>query len=184
MKTSYWLVFGLFPVCSDDFLPVLKSPVGLVGEEAANTTTQRPSLSNMSIKHPLIEIQWVLKDPMCVWLVDLLWVWYVFNLLCEQKLSPHADEEDLSGSGSERLSFRRDGMDIRQPCKQHPSRYFLVLTLYQHCTTLYYYCTNIAPHYITLCHTTLCHILIKQYYTILHCTVQHYINTVPHRTTL
>ncbi|XP_037531598.1 TBC1 domain family member 2A [Nematolebias whitei] len=42
---------------SDDFLPVLKSPLGLVGEEAANTTTQRPSLSNMSIKHPLIEFQ-------------------------------------------------------------------------------------------------------------------------------
>ncbi|XP_069029693.1 TBC1 domain family member 2A isoform X2 [Embiotoca jacksoni] len=42
---------------ADDFLPVLKSPLGLVGEEAANVPTQRTPLSNMSIKHPLIEIQ-------------------------------------------------------------------------------------------------------------------------------
>ncbi|XP_076594450.1 TBC1 domain family member 2A [Chaetodon auriga] len=42
---------------ADDFLPVLKSPVGLVGEEAANVPSQRMPLANMSIKHPLIEIQ-------------------------------------------------------------------------------------------------------------------------------
>ncbi|XP_069575643.1 TBC1 domain family member 2A isoform X2 [Brachyistius frenatus] len=42
---------------ADDFLPVLKSPLGLVGEEAANVPTQRTPLGNMSIKHPLIEIQ-------------------------------------------------------------------------------------------------------------------------------
>ncbi|XP_023131803.2 TBC1 domain family member 2A [Amphiprion ocellaris] len=41
---------------TDDFLPVLKSPLGLVGEEAANLSTRTP-LSNVSIKHPLIEIQ-------------------------------------------------------------------------------------------------------------------------------
>ncbi|XP_072252494.1 uncharacterized protein [Leuresthes tenuis] len=42
---------------ADDFLPLLKSPLGLVGEEAASAPTQRTPLSNMSIKHPLIEIQ-------------------------------------------------------------------------------------------------------------------------------
>lgn len=47
----------LFPVAADDFLPMLKSPLGLVGEEAANTPTQRTPLANMSIKHPLIEFQ-------------------------------------------------------------------------------------------------------------------------------
>ncbi|XP_040904456.1 TBC1 domain family member 2A [Toxotes jaculatrix] len=42
---------------SDDFLPLLKSPVGLVGEEAANTPSQRTPLADVSIKHPLIELQ-------------------------------------------------------------------------------------------------------------------------------
>ncbi|XP_045886723.1 TBC1 domain family member 2A isoform X2 [Micropterus dolomieu] len=42
---------------ADDFLPVLKSPLGLVGEEAANAPSQRTPLVDMSIKHPLIEIQ-------------------------------------------------------------------------------------------------------------------------------
>uniref|UniRef100_A0A3B4UMN3 TBC1 domain family member 2 n=1 Tax=Seriola dumerili TaxID=41447 RepID=A0A3B4UMN3_SERDU len=42
---------------TDDFLPVLKSPLGLVGEEAANVPSQRTPLANMSIKHPLIELQ-------------------------------------------------------------------------------------------------------------------------------
>ncbi|XP_034546767.1 TBC1 domain family member 2A [Notolabrus celidotus] len=42
---------------TDDFLPPMKSPVGLVGEGAANTPSQRPALTNMSIKHPLIAIQ-------------------------------------------------------------------------------------------------------------------------------
>ncbi|XP_044060442.1 TBC1 domain family member 2A [Siniperca chuatsi] len=42
---------------ADDFLPVLKSPLGLVGEAAANVPSQRTQLANMSIKHPLIEIQ-------------------------------------------------------------------------------------------------------------------------------
>ncbi|XP_056137160.1 TBC1 domain family member 2A isoform X2 [Lampris incognitus] len=44
--------------CPDDFLPKVKSPPGLVGEEAANLPPlQRTLLANMSIKHPLIEIQ-------------------------------------------------------------------------------------------------------------------------------
>ncbi|XP_028271333.1 TBC1 domain family member 2A-like isoform X2 [Parambassis ranga] len=42
---------------ADDFLPALKSPLGLVGEGAASTAAQRMPLTNMSIKHPLIEIQ-------------------------------------------------------------------------------------------------------------------------------
>ncbi|KAG7232143.1 hypothetical protein INR49_009501 [Caranx melampygus] len=42
---------------TDDFLPVLKSPLGLVGEEAANIPMQRMPLANMSLKHPLIELQ-------------------------------------------------------------------------------------------------------------------------------
>ncbi|KAI3351402.1 hypothetical protein L3Q82_020209 [Scortum barcoo] len=42
---------------ADDFLPVLKSPLGLVGEGAANAQSQRTPLTNMSIKHPLIELQ-------------------------------------------------------------------------------------------------------------------------------
>ncbi|XP_071313254.1 TBC1 domain family member 2A isoform X2 [Trachinotus anak] len=42
---------------TDDFLPMLKSPLGLVGEEAANVPSQRTPLANMSIKHPLIELQ-------------------------------------------------------------------------------------------------------------------------------
>ncbi|XP_047208827.1 TBC1 domain family member 2A isoform X2 [Girardinichthys multiradiatus] len=41
----------------DDFLPSLKSPVGLVGEEAAIAPSQRTPLASMSIKHPLIQIQ-------------------------------------------------------------------------------------------------------------------------------
>ncbi|XP_056899436.1 TBC1 domain family member 2A isoform X2 [Takifugu flavidus] len=40
-----------------NFLPLLKSPVGLVGEEAANVLSLRTPLANMSLKHPLIEIQ-------------------------------------------------------------------------------------------------------------------------------
>ncbi|XP_074505592.1 TBC1 domain family member 2A isoform X2 [Sebastes fasciatus] len=40
-----------------DFLPALKSPVGLVGEEAANVPSQWAPLANVSIKHPFIEIQ-------------------------------------------------------------------------------------------------------------------------------
>ncbi|XP_061895946.1 TBC1 domain family member 2A isoform X2 [Entelurus aequoreus] len=43
--------------CADDFLPLLKTPVGLVGEEAASVAPQRTPLANMSIKHPFIEIQ-------------------------------------------------------------------------------------------------------------------------------
>ncbi|XP_021168357.2 TBC1 domain family member 2A isoform X1 [Fundulus heteroclitus] len=42
---------------TDHFLPVLKSPVGLVGQEAAIAPTQRTPLASMSIKHPLIQIQ-------------------------------------------------------------------------------------------------------------------------------
>ncbi|XP_077388408.1 TBC1 domain family member 2A isoform X2 [Festucalex cinctus] len=42
---------------ADDFLPLLKSPAGLVGEEAANETPPRTPLANMSIKHPFIQIQ-------------------------------------------------------------------------------------------------------------------------------
>nr|XP_057920000.1 TBC1 domain family member 2A [Doryrhamphus excisus] len=42
---------------ADEFLPLLKSPVGLVGEEAANMAPQRTPLANMSIKHPFIGIQ-------------------------------------------------------------------------------------------------------------------------------
>ncbi|KAM4733074.1 TBC1 domain family member 2A isoform 2-T2 [Anableps anableps] len=36
---------------------MLRSPVGLVGEEAASTPAQRTPLASMSIKHPLIQIQ-------------------------------------------------------------------------------------------------------------------------------
>ncbi|KAG7277960.1 hypothetical protein CRUP_022130 [Coryphaenoides rupestris] len=47
----------LGPRCQD-FLPTVKSPLGLVGEEAANQPPPpRPGLANMSIKHPLIELQ-------------------------------------------------------------------------------------------------------------------------------
>ncbi|XP_078100546.1 TBC1 domain family member 2A isoform X4 [Sander vitreus] len=47
----------LFPVCAEDFLPVLESPIGLVGEEAANVPSQRTPLADVSLKHPLIHIQ-------------------------------------------------------------------------------------------------------------------------------
>ncbi|XP_067103528.1 TBC1 domain family member 2A isoform X1 [Osmerus mordax] len=45
--------------CPDSFLPVVKMPWGLVGEEAASRPAppQRTPLSSMSIKHPLIHIQ-------------------------------------------------------------------------------------------------------------------------------
>lgn len=49
-------VYMFLLVCAD-FLPLLKSPLGLVGEEAANVQSQRTPLTNMSIKHPLIELQ-------------------------------------------------------------------------------------------------------------------------------
>ncbi|XP_068587555.1 TBC1 domain family member 2A-like [Cebidichthys violaceus] len=42
---------------ADNFLPVLTGPLGLVGEEAANVPSPRTPLTNMSLKHPLIEIQ-------------------------------------------------------------------------------------------------------------------------------
>lgn len=42
---------------ADDFLPVLKSPIGLVGEGAASVPMTRIPLANVSLKHPLIEIQ-------------------------------------------------------------------------------------------------------------------------------
>ncbi|XP_034453708.1 TBC1 domain family member 2A isoform X2 [Hippoglossus hippoglossus] len=42
---------------TDDFLPVRKSPLGLVGKDAANASSQRTQLTNVSIKHPLIELQ-------------------------------------------------------------------------------------------------------------------------------
>ncbi|XP_026186724.1 TBC1 domain family member 2A [Mastacembelus armatus] len=42
---------------ADTFLPLLKSPLGLVGEEAANIPSPRAPLANVSIKHPLIELQ-------------------------------------------------------------------------------------------------------------------------------
>ncbi|KAM6980820.1 uncharacterized protein FYW47_000583 [Aplochiton taeniatus] len=43
----------------EDFLPLVKTPPGLVGEGAANLSAplQWNTLSNVSIKHPLIEIQ-------------------------------------------------------------------------------------------------------------------------------
>ncbi|XP_030223759.1 TBC1 domain family member 2A [Gadus morhua] len=43
----------------EDFLPMVKSPQGLVGEEAANQPPQPRTggLANMSLKHPFIEIQ-------------------------------------------------------------------------------------------------------------------------------
>ncbi|XP_034038161.1 TBC1 domain family member 2A [Thalassophryne amazonica] len=42
---------------ADEFLPQLTSPLGLVGEDAANGPSQCTLLANVSIKHPLIEIQ-------------------------------------------------------------------------------------------------------------------------------
>ncbi|XP_030621362.1 TBC1 domain family member 2A [Chanos chanos] len=44
--------------CSEDFLPTVKTPPGLVGEEAASQPIARlRSPLNVSLKHPLIEIQ-------------------------------------------------------------------------------------------------------------------------------
>ncbi|XP_053284123.1 TBC1 domain family member 2A isoform X2 [Pleuronectes platessa] len=42
---------------TDDFLPVRKSPLGLVGREAAGASSPRTQITNVSIKHPLIELQ-------------------------------------------------------------------------------------------------------------------------------
>ncbi|XP_061690425.1 TBC1 domain family member 2A isoform X2 [Syngnathoides biaculeatus] len=41
----------------DDFLPLLKSPAGLVGEEAADESPHGTALGDVSIKHPFIQIQ-------------------------------------------------------------------------------------------------------------------------------
>ncbi|XP_072525006.1 TBC1 domain family member 2A [Salminus brasiliensis] len=46
----------LLDTCPANFLPTVKIPPGLVGEEAANVPVQTNPL-NVSIKHPLIEIQ-------------------------------------------------------------------------------------------------------------------------------
>ncbi|KAL7858402.1 hypothetical protein AOLI_G00185040 [Acnodon oligacanthus] len=46
----------LLDTCPANFLPTVKIPPGLVGEEAANLPVQTNPL-NVSIKHPLIEIQ-------------------------------------------------------------------------------------------------------------------------------
>ncbi|KAJ8371678.1 hypothetical protein AAFF_G00303540 [Aldrovandia affinis] len=45
--------------CTDDFLPMVKAPTGLVGEEAARQPAprQHAMISNVSFKHPLTEIQ-------------------------------------------------------------------------------------------------------------------------------
>ncbi|XP_036407473.1 TBC1 domain family member 2A isoform X1 [Megalops cyprinoides] len=45
--------------CADDFLPTVKIPTGLVGEEAAclPAPQRQATLSNVSFKHPLTEIQ-------------------------------------------------------------------------------------------------------------------------------
>ncbi|KAG7458901.1 hypothetical protein MATL_G00225640 [Megalops atlanticus] len=45
--------------CTDDFLPTVKTPTGLVGEEAARhpAPRQHATLTNVSFKHPLTEIQ-------------------------------------------------------------------------------------------------------------------------------
>ncbi|XP_055368385.1 TBC1 domain family member 2A isoform X2 [Betta splendens] len=42
---------------ADNFLPVLKSPLGLVGEGAATVPSTQMLFANMSLKHPLIELQ-------------------------------------------------------------------------------------------------------------------------------
>ncbi|XP_067374023.1 TBC1 domain family member 2A isoform X2 [Channa argus] len=42
---------------TEDFLPVLKSPLGLVGEGAASVSLSQTLFANVSIKHPLIELQ-------------------------------------------------------------------------------------------------------------------------------
>ncbi|KAK2848712.1 hypothetical protein Q5P01_008546 [Channa striata] len=42
---------------TEEFLPVLKSPLGLVGEGAANASSSQTLFANVSIKHPLIELQ-------------------------------------------------------------------------------------------------------------------------------
>ncbi|XP_053735288.1 TBC1 domain family member 2A isoform X1 [Synchiropus splendidus] len=44
------------PESPDEFLPVLKVPLGLVGEDT-DVPSKRSSLTNLSIKHPIIELQ-------------------------------------------------------------------------------------------------------------------------------
>ncbi|XP_051935701.1 TBC1 domain family member 2A isoform X2 [Hippocampus zosterae] len=42
---------------TENFLPLLRSPVGLVGQEAANEAPRGTPLADVSIKHPFIQIQ-------------------------------------------------------------------------------------------------------------------------------
>lgn len=49
--------FCLTCVSADNFLPVLESPLGLVGEAAATVSSPQTLFANVSLKHPLIELQ-------------------------------------------------------------------------------------------------------------------------------
>lgn len=44
-------------LAAENFLPPLRSPVGLVGQEAAKEAPRGTPLANVSIKHPFIQIQ-------------------------------------------------------------------------------------------------------------------------------
>lgn len=81
---SYMYVYMFLLVCVD-FLPLLKSPLGLVGEEAANVQSQRTPLTNMSIKHPLIELQWVEHSHLFPLLHSCPWFYPIF-LICRNSV--------------------------------------------------------------------------------------------------
>uniref|UniRef100_A0A8C9VFB5 TBC1 domain family member 2 n=1 Tax=Scleropages formosus TaxID=113540 RepID=A0A8C9VFB5_SCLFO len=74
---------------TDVFLPIVKTPPGLVGEEAANLPAPKSqsTLSNVSFKHPLTEIQ-----------THLLYPFHhaVFGVLCCKQCLPAAEEWDKS----------------------------------------------------------------------------------------
>ncbi|KAM9795573.1 TBC1 domain family member 2A [Neosynchiropus ocellatus] len=65
------------PACAsgppDEFLPVLKVPLGSVGE-AADVPSQRSSLANLSIKHPIVELQISVHHRRQRSLQDWIWV--------------------------------------------------------------------------------------------------------------
>ncbi|KAK9518561.1 hypothetical protein VZT92_023865 [Zoarces viviparus] len=79
---------------ADNFLSVLTGPLGLVGEEAANVPSPRTPLANMSLKHPLIEIQNSVHSLRKRVSQELSQSQSVFHVDAPQRIPPNSEEPD------------------------------------------------------------------------------------------
>ncbi|XP_075961342.1 TBC1 domain family member 2A [Anarhichas minor] len=83
---------------ADNFLSVLTGPLGLVGEEAANVPSPRTPLANMSLKHPLIEIQNSVHSLRKRASQELSQSQSVFHIDAPQRIPPNSAEPDKTMS--------------------------------------------------------------------------------------